>query len=362
MLNMNSIVAKLVLLIAIPFCGMSNFVNAQVGNPLRLEAVAVAPKTDQSKPGLLNRRIPQSNSHARQTQERNIAKTGMVDTSVSHAAYTSAAATESTEVAPAEIKPADQNRTQSLAEMLAEYQGKTAAKRNQGQALNPEVSGANGESESSAIGKGQTKRSDQQRLQNLIQSIAWSTCLVLAVGIGFIFSAKLWLGRSTPKEKQPESPIKIASTLRLSPKANLFLVEAGEQRLIVASDQDGIKSMVALNESAGESKSFAETLQSLSEASDSMAVQDSGLFDQGKSDIKEESEQLEPASSETYSLGTVGKSKTKAATGNDKESGDESNNESLEATQRRMEAALNEYGLKDLLLEALQGKPNLSSR
>lgn len=361
MLNMNFIVAKLGLLIAIPFFGMSGFANAQVGNPLRLEAVAVAPKPDQSKPGLLNRRIPRVDSNAPQTQERANANNGM-DSSVAHAAYTSVAPNGATEVSPAEIKPAGQ--TQSLAEMLAEYQNNTAAKRNQDQALNPEVLEANGDSESSsAIKKLQAKRSDQQRIQNLIQSIAWSTCLVLAVGVGFIFSAKLWLGRSnTQKKKQPESPIKIASTLRLSPKANLFLVEAGEQRLIVASDQDGIKSMVALNEASSESKSFAETLQSFSEASDSMAVQGAGLFDQGKSEIKEEAEHFEPTSSETYSLGTVGESKTKAATGNNEESGNEPDKESLESTQRRMEEALNEFGLKDLLVEALQGKSYSSSR
>ena len=161
-----------------------------------------------------------------------------------------------------------------------------------------------------AVSKSQPKQQEQVRFQQLIQNIAWSTCIVLVVGVGFIFAAKQWIQRKTPTRKQAETPIKIASTLRLSPKSSLFLVEAGEQRLIVASDQNGIKSVVALDGARSEEESFAATLTSLSEAANSTADRDSVLLNQNNvSDLKTV-EDSQPSSPDVYSLGSVGKSNT----------------------------------------------------
>ncbi len=93
-------------------------------------------------------------------------------------------------------------------------------------------------------------------LQALLQKIAVSTCIVMVLGVAFILVAKRWVSTNTakPAAKQPAQTITITSTLRLTPKSNLHLVEVGSQRVLVACDLTGIKSVVSLNHT------FSETL------------------------------------------------------------------------------------------------------
>ena len=103
----------------------------------------------------------------------------------------------------------------------------------------------------------------QQQLQDLLQKIATSTCLVIFLGIGFIVVAKRVMRPKIPKTKQaPDaSRIHVVANLRLTSKSNLHLVEVGDQRVLVASDLNGIKSVVSLTNSFGAAlESLEDTL------------------------------------------------------------------------------------------------------
>ncbi len=93
----------------------------------------------------------------------------------------------------------------------------------------------------------------QQKLRDLLQQIATSTCLVIFLGVGFIVVAKRVMRTRIPKANQaPDaSRIHVVANLRLTPKSNLHLVEVGDQRVLVASDLNGIKSVVSLTNSFG---------------------------------------------------------------------------------------------------------------
>ncbi len=86
---------------------------------------------------------------------------------------------------------------------------------------------------------------------NLIKKLATSTMLVLCVGVGLAIAGRRWyLGRTVKKTSQPETDvISIVSTTKLGPKAFLHLAEIGQQKIVVAQDAAGIKSVVALNQS-----------------------------------------------------------------------------------------------------------------
>jgi flagellar biogenesis protein FliO len=101
----------------------------------------------------------------------------------------------------------------------------------------------------------------QPQFQALLQNIAGSTCLVLILGVGFIVVAKrVMKGKLSKTNQNPEElRIHVVANLRLTPKSNLHLIEVGEQRVLVASDSTGIKSVVSLT------RSFATALDSLDE-------------------------------------------------------------------------------------------------
>jgi hypothetical protein len=175
---------------------------------------------------------------------------------------------------------------------------------------------------------------NQQRFQKLLQQIAFNTCIVMCVGVGFILIAKQWyFKQGKPATRTTENTIQITSTLRLSPKANLFLVSAGSHRLIVASDQNGINSVVPLTDS------FAGTLDSLAAT-------------------EVEEEKSTPTNSGgslagLYSLATVGKAN---AARTDKKKQDQGNDEALEEIKRKMEAALDQHGLKELFVQTMRSQ------
>ena len=100
---------------------------------------------------------------------------------------------------------------------------------------------------------------DQEKFQGLLKQLATNTCLVMGIGVGFILVAKRFVSGKKPAPRKDGLTIEIKSTLKLSPKSSLHLVQAGEQRLIVANDQNGIKTVVPLTES------FASTLDSITE-------------------------------------------------------------------------------------------------
>lgn len=113
--------------------------------------------------------------------------------------------------------------------------------------------------------------------QNMLQNIATSTCLVLCLGVGFIVIAKRFLqnrpsnfnannARNKTRASSEPSTIRIINTLKLNGKANLQLIEVGDQRVLVASDLSGIKSVVALNQN------FSTALEALESGEQALAA------------------------------------------------------------------------------------------
>ena len=120
------------------------------------------------------------------------------------------------------------------------------------------------------------------QFQDLLGNIAGSTCLVLILGVGFILVAKrVTKGKvAKSKQKSDQPQINVVANLRLTPKSNLHLVEVGKQRVLVASDAAGIKSVVSLT------NSFASELDSLDDevATEAASVatesnQESGVYE-----------------------------------------------------------------------------------
>ncbi len=147
--------------------------------------------------------------------------------------------------------------TQTLAEMLAESNSnfKTGNRPERHAAAAIETS-------ENGLGQPNAELESSENFQQMLQKIATSTCLVLFLGIGFIFVAKRWVAGSGGVKRVPERKsnaankntsrthqprIQLVANLRLSGKSNLHLVEVGEQRVLIASDLNGIKSVVALN-------------------------------------------------------------------------------------------------------------------
>lgn len=123
-------------------------------------------------------------------------------------------------------------------------------------------------------------------IQALLQNIAGSTCLVLILGVGFIVVAKrVMKGKQTAAgEKTEELKIHVVANLRLAPKSNLHLVEVGKQRVLVASDSTGIKSVVSLTDSFANSlDSFHETMPAEELTSTDDSPQDSATYEKPRS-------------------------------------------------------------------------------
>ncbi len=184
---------------------------------------------------------------------------------------------------------------------------------------------------------GETAHSDprfnQQNFQKLLQSIAINTCIVMCVGVGFILIAKQWFFKQAkPTAKTSENTIQITSTLRLSPKSNLFLVAAGTHRLIVASDQNGINSVVPLTDS------FASTLDSLADVAQETKAAD--RRDAGGESL-----------AGLYSLASLGQATSDKITKSKTADG-----ENADEIRRKMEAALNEHGLKELFVQTMRSQ------
>jgi flagellar biogenesis protein FliO len=97
---------------------------------------------------------------------------------------------------------------------------------------------------------------------------------VLFLGVGFIVVAKRFFvstpgnaqthsGRSKSTATNEPPKIQIITSLKLNAKSTLQLVEVGDQRVLVASDLNGIKSIVALNQPfAAALDQFDEPLES----------------------------------------------------------------------------------------------------
>lgn len=211
------------------------------------------------------------------------------------------------------------------------------------------------------------------QFRKIIEQIAMSTCLVLCGGVGFILVAKQFFKmKQKPLGRTSETnSIEIKSKLALSPKSNLFLVETGKHRMVVASDQTGIRSVVPLTDS------FAEAFGSLEDEA-AVAAELSAAPSMAATNVPEpratnsNSSEVSPGKlpPEMYSLATVGQraaggqglrsakaeSKPTPRMERNAKTANDSKLESEAKIRRKMEDALRDGGLKDLLLQSLQAK------
>lgn len=113
--------------------------------------------------------------------------------------------------------------------------------------------------EAMADGAIDEKAAEQAKLMQLIKQLAINTAIVLAIAIGFLLVLKVFMkgGSKLQVAAAAKTPIEVISTLKISSKASLMLVQAGDSQLVVASDQNGIQSVVPINESYADAFSAA---------------------------------------------------------------------------------------------------------
>ena len=183
--------------------------------------------------------------------------------------------------------------------------------------------------------------------RKVIERIALSTCLVLCGGVGFILVAKQFMKFKEPVKAVSTESIQIRSTLQLSPKSHLFLVEAGTHKLMVASDQNGIRSVVPLTDT------FSQTLESFEQDEAATAA-----FNMAMPTVEKTTPEINPGKlpPEMYSLATVGQRAARTAREPANKPPQRSAAKSETDIRRTMEDALRDRGLKDLLMQSLQAK------
>jgi flagellar biogenesis protein FliO len=174
--------------------------------------------------------------------------------------------------------------------------------------------------------------------RELIEKIGYNTLFVLAFGVGFIFVAKAWLKPNANKPPADSTEFEVLSSLKLPGKSNLMLVKVDSERLLVALDPTGVKSVTHLSDS------FADKLESYSEISEPFAQSSPQPEPDFHTQLREMQPQREPA---VYSRDTLIKKQKQAepvkkreATANEKAA------RNTEAIREQMEAALLKFGLK----------------
>lgn len=217
--------------------------------------------------------------------------------------------------------------------------------------LKPEELSSTDQSQSMQVGS-----ANQSDFTKLIEKVCYSTLFVLVVGIGFVFVAKKIQGKGVATPAKAEAlEFDVIGKIDLSPKAALTLVQVGEERIVVASDSIGVKSVVHLN-----GKSSSDPLTSFGEA---MELADIGF----------EPTQLQTpleTKASTYSLEEIGSAirKSSAIKGAEANVEIEPTRSSARPSTKRqatkndakiqaeMELALAKTGLKDIVLKMIQAE------
>jgi len=106
--------------------------------------------------------------------------------------------------------------------------------------------------------------SDDSR--KLIERIAYNLLFVLTLGVGFIFVAKKWMKVGGAEVKPSKSEFEVLNTLNLPGKSTLMLIKVNSDRLMVATDSTGVKSVVHLTDS------FTENIDAYDDVPEPSAV------------------------------------------------------------------------------------------
>ena len=181
----------------------------------------------------------------------------------------------------------------------------------------------------------------QESLQDLVKQLGFSTLFVLFFGVGFIVIAKLWTSFNS-KATQPTTPsnqFEVVTELKLAGKSCLTLVEVDSQRLVIAADPTGIKSVVPLSESfANRLAAFEPDGEPQQPFADRLSASTTDSASDDPTDTGVEPKDM------TYSLGTIGKPRQSQS----------AESKTRQQVQSEMEAALTESGLKELILKSLR--------
>lgn len=162
----------------------------------------------------------------------------------------------------------------------------------------------------------------------VVKDLAYNTMIVLAFGVGFIVVAKVWFTKK-PQLQSAEKNVNfdVLSSLKIAPKCNLMLIQIGQDRLVVATDTLGVKSVVRLTDSFGSQLDAFDT-------------------EPNEQDIDVPVPKLyrnDSPADPTYSLASIGKPKSS------REKLPPRRAKSEKEIQKDMEAALKKFGLTDLM-------------
>lgn len=221
------------------------------------------------------------------------------------------------------------------------------------------------------------------QLNELVERVVYYTLIVISLGVGFVAVSKIWQTKASTRvdDSSENSDLKVLNSIKLSSKVTLTLVGIGHEKVVVASDHDGVKSVIRIGDdghsSLDEFRSFEDMMASVDEKAG-----------QPKQKIEKPKPQTSPEPvvqprSDRYTLDMIGKvledaTRTEVAEpGRERPSriirGDSGGAEpkSLsgqpakrperkEADQAAivavMEAAMTESGLKELVLQSLKAK------
>lgn len=121
---------------------------------------------------------------------------------------------------------------------------------------------------------GSGNQPSQSHFGKTIANIGMNLAFVLLVGIGFIVFAKQWVKPQREKElgstENRTSKLEVQEELMLDGKTKIRVVRWKNSDVLVASDSDGVKSMVALV------PSFSESLDHLEAATEEPQREDAG--------------------------------------------------------------------------------------
>ena len=196
--------------------------------------------------------------------------------------------------------------------------------------------------------------SDGGKMRLLAEKLAINTVIVMVCGVGFIFIARQWLKLKRPVTNTPEVAFEIKSKIQISPKSHLMLVNLGSERLVVATDATGVKSLIRLTDSFADTLDAMENEETEEVPADFMSAL-AGAAANNRDDNRSSGANL-------YSLATVGKSKAAPLTNTeqrDRAAGLKAPKPDSEAAReaairKQMEEALTKHGLKDLILQKMQ--------
>ena len=189
----------------------------------------------------------------------------------------------------------------------------------------------------SPASKGFPELSDSSNRQ-MIEKIAYNTLFVLAFGVGFVFIAKVWIKPGAAQNATSQDGIEVISSLKLPAKSNLMLVNVGGEKLLVALDASGVKSVVHLTDS------FANKLAAYSEIEDEVSVTEQRFEESSVSTATTTAKPKSKSKSPVYTLDSMLGERAKNQTV--KEDNAEKNEDAIRA---QMEAALLKFGLKGLV-------------